>query len=711
MWSSSLLGRVRLCGQKPHSIGACKRLISKVGRRRVRGEASSHEIGHANLFLSGDWLGSVSFFAVVLVLAYWVKSLALPGAKMIKSLALQRFKSVRDRTELPMGPLTIFAGVNNSGKSTIIQSILLTVQTLQMPVQERPITLNGHILRLGTFDDIVSSGHADEPINIGFSMADFEDYESLPRSAQRRLPPSGIRRRTLAAMESLTCEFSFSAKGTNQQKEILQLQPNVEECSIQVRLKPEAPLANTGVSVRRRTEDPKAVASELQLLEFTTRDLRALEYKVVSGPGKVERPYSYLSEGQLVGVSLFHFLPRFLLFTYDAVEENARQILRAFTAPHEPWEEELDEGDFAGLPEQFKTLLMEACETIAVKAIKDNPLIVRTRIMNRLAELRENFSPVNYLKVLSVFSPPERTVAYQLISERQSQLVNLARRGHGPMYKTRIQPLPDPLDTAADLFVSFFQNDVKYLAPLRDEPKPVYPLSGATDPTDVGFRGEHTAAVLELNRNRLVEYIGSAKIATQAQNQQHTFATLYEAVLDWLSYMGVVSDVSTTDRGKLGHELKVAADDSKCLRDLTHVGVGVSQVLPIVVCSLLAERGSTLIFEQPELHLHPRVQSRLADFFLSMIFLGKQCIVETHSEHLINKLRQQVASSSEPIAQKIKIYFVEFANGTSTYRPVEITSSGNIREWPKGFFDEGEELATEILRAGIAKRSPASKND
>src|SRR5580698_5246676 len=91
--------------------------------------------------------------------------------------------------------------------------------------------------------------------------------------------------------------------------------------------------------------------------------------------------------------------------------------------------------------------------------------------------------------------------------------------------------------------------------------------------------------------------------------------------------------------GKLGHELKVTTHGVERPHDLTNVGVGVSQVLPIVVMCLLAPVDSTMILEQPELHLHPAVQARLADFFLSIAKAGKQCIVETHSEYLINRLR------------------------------------------------------------------------
>jgi predicted ATPase len=177
--------------------------------------------------------------------------------------------------------------------------------------------------------------------------------------------------------------------------------------------------------------------------------------------------------------------------------------------------------------------------------------------------------------------------------------------------------------------------------------------------------------------------------------------------------MGVGSKIQTIDQGKLGHELKIATAEGQNLQDLTQVGVGVSQVLPILVLSLLADPGSTLIFEQPELHLHPRVQTRLADFFVSMTHLGKQCVVETHSEYLINRLRYQAAASQgRNVSDSVILYFVEKEGGRSQYRPVRINMYGVIEDWPRGFFDENEENAAAILRAGLNKRrSDTKEND
>lgn len=94
---------------------------------------------------------------------------------MLKTWTLQNFKSVCDKTTLQLAPLTIFAGANSSGKSTIIQSILLATQTLQNPVPSRSVILNGDILRIGNFNDIVYNNQESQNILIGFELSPSND--------------------------------------------------------------------------------------------------------------------------------------------------------------------------------------------------------------------------------------------------------------------------------------------------------------------------------------------------------------------------------------------------------------------------------------------------------------------------------------------------------------------------------------------------------
>jgi predicted ATPase len=264
---------------------------------------------------------------------------------------------------------------------------------------------------------------------------------------------------------------------------------------------------------------------------------------------------------------------------------------------------------------------------------------------------------------------------------------------------------------ASAYLVMFFSNSVKYIGPLRDEPKPLYPLAAHADPTDVGLKGEMTAAVLNLHRERHIRYIPSVAFGKTPFDPSPVPRSLEAAVSDWLKYLGVAETAYSVDKGKLGHELKVSLSEGGPNHDLTHVGVGVSQVLPILVMSLLADRDTTLIFEQPELHLHPKVQTRLADFFLSIVLLGKQCLIETHSEYLINRLRYRAAveGNDNRVTNNLKLYFVENTDGSSSFREVEVNEYGAILDWPEGFFDQSSREAEDILRAAMKKRRAERK--
>lgn len=635
---------------------------------------------------------------------------------MIKSWTLEHFKSVYERTTLEIAPLTIFAGANSSGKSTLIQSLLLTTQTLQSPVQTRSVILNGHIVRLGGFDDVVSNDYQNNRVVIGFELA--------PTPRQPTMSPVGrfyyasVQGRVLANVTSFDCFYSFSAKGSEDEKEVLQLQPRLEESQIKVKFISDGKQADEQVLIRRSEKRPKERLDQLRLPDLDSSKLEAglSEFELIR-PATLRRVtrrfYGAPSTGKPVGATLEHFLPGRIQILYDSVEEQSKQLVEVLTSAdaYRFGEIELRSDSNILLSEAFKNIVISVLEEFAVELnskelaneLRITPL-ARKRLDLAVRELTNNFSKENFQRGLNL-PISVRRVLVQRFAEKTSELQKAARGNRPSEYSIAYAPLPQYTEVGVDYIQEFYTRLVKYLGPLRDEPKPVYPLAGATDPKDIGFRGEHTAAVLEVHRNTLVDYIPSRFIGAPDRSPKILSVPLGEAVLDWLEYMGVASRVETIDKGKLGHELKVATHENEPLHDLTHVGVGVSQVLPILVLSLLADQGSTLIFEQPELHLHPRVQTRLADFFVSMTMLQKQCIVETHSEYLINRLRYRSAiSDGDEVSRDVIMYFVEKEKGHSTYRPIRINRFGVIEDWPKGFFDENEENAAAILKAGMEKR-------
>jgi predicted ATPase len=195
----------------------------------------------------------------------------------------------------------------------------------------------------------------------------------------------------------------------------------------------------------------------------------------------------------------------------------------------------------------------------------------------------------------------------------------------------------------------------------------------------------------------------------ETQNNNTGVVTIKEAIRQWLAYIGIADDIQT-EPVESGITLKIKTPGAAKWSDLTNVGVGVSQVIPIVVMCLIARKGTTLIFEQPELHLHPKMQTKLAEFFMAVANAGVQCIIETHSEHFINAMRYNIASAElgkEKMIDKSIIYFVEKApdSSASFFREIKINDLGIIPRWPRDFFDEGINQTDKIIQASSKKRA------
>jgi hypothetical protein len=137
--------------------------------------------------------------------------------------------------------------------------------------------------------------------------------------------------------------------------------------------------------------------------------------------------------------------------------------------------------------------------------------------------------------------------------------------------------------------------------------------------------------------------------------------------------------------------------------DPQDVGVGVSQILPVVVAALDG-RASLVCVEQPELHVHPAVQVGLGDLFIEgAVNQGLSFLIETHSEHLILRLLRRIREAHEGALEggslriepdEIAVHCLSREAGAVRVDRIPITPEGDFaKSWPQGFFDErGAEL-------------------
>ncbi|MGE6762332.1 DUF3696 domain-containing protein [Corallococcus interemptor] len=623
---------------------------------------------------------------------------------MITKWSVANFKSIGEPTSLPLAPLTVFCGTNSSGKSTIIQSILLISQTLSSKVGSRSVVLNGSLTKLGQYDDLKTTGSKTENIEISWECRPVNNKDQSSAGPRPSLLPSRSPTGILSSerVGAINCSLSFSAGGTGAEHDLQQLQPQLLTFSLS-HIDPETSDIQSRISISRLAKDSllKAKLDEFSISEPESESLKSsLLYNVQLDTDSAEEITDEFPSAVPIGCILRHFIPIRLTVRLDETREISNYIFSELA------ENRAARNRVGRLPVDT-SLSSEILE------------VIRKHLSDELAQimLAQESIPGLMQYTLQDWRTRRRKLSQrqrldlnkQMLAIEVDLFTAIKREGKQP-HLVEPQRMPRELLSCAHYLDTYFSSSLKYLGPLRDEPKALYPIATATDPSDVGIRGENTAAVYDLHRKRKISYLPSSKFTSPEVNVDPHRSTLSEAVLDWLSYLGVASDINTKDRGKLGHELRVTTTDNTTAHDLTHVGVGVSQVLPILVACLLADDDTVLIIEQPELHLHPRVQTLLADFFLSMALLGKQCILETHSEYLINRLRYRIAAADrDTLSSSTTIYFAEKENGLSKYRPVPINEYGAIINWPAGFFDESQKESETLLRIAMEKRRKAQR--
>ena len=233
---------------------------------------------------------------------------------------------------------------------------------------------------------------------------------------------------------------------------------------------------------------------------------------------------------------------------------------------------------------------------------------------------------------------------------------------------------------------------ISYLGPLRSPPLRRYIWNGAV-PEEVGLNGANAVQAILAARGRSLNWRRGTKLQR------------FEAVIArWLKQMGLISEFRVveiapeTDLFEVRVKVRPESDEVK----LTDVGFGVSQVLPVIVQCFYAPPNSTVLIEQPELHLHPAVQASVADLFIDAVMAREasaprrvQLIVESHSEHLLRRLQRRVAE--ERIAPNtIAVYFASQGSDGAQIERLQIDEYGDILNWPPDFFgNDLEDLAAQ----------------
>ena len=229
-----------------------------------------------------------------------------------------------------------------------------------------------------------------------------------------------------------------------------------------------------------------------------------------------------------------------------------------------------------------------------------------------------------------------------------------------PYWRLRLHDVP----SVSSEILREFMESIIYLGPVRALPERAYVHDGNAS-VSVGSRGDRTTSILFQD-----------PVVLQRVNQT-------------AEALGLGYALGITKLGAQAYMVEVVDANTGKSANYADVGLGVSQTLPLIVQSLVA-RNKLILIEQPELHLHPKLQAELADLFIeaSRSCNGNRFIIETHSEHLILRLQRRIREKTLS-RDEIAVYYVGSTSAGSVCQEMRLDEEGQfIDSWPDGFFEE-----------------------
>jgi len=589
---------------------------------------------------------------------------------------LTNFKSIKNQT-VDFAPLTVVVGHNSAGKSSLLQSIL--VMAAAAGGTDPSISLNPGPVRLGTVHETAYKGPGAEwgsPMVLeGWYRIGLDGREEVEVFFDTELPeglePEGFERDFLVHHAVTLGTDADAGSG----------RAAVEAVTFRLFRGGDDPSSSEPVAAIDLQSNPSQGRATYSGI------------RIVAGEPPQTIVDARLSAGLPIGVRvetplapiLFDAWKELNYFRRDSELDtflalNLRAAERSAIGDEPP---ALDERDLDNVAREAINQIQAAIESGGTRPLQS---IRASLLANDNGESGER--PAIPWAILNSEELYERVLA----GLDQAATTSVWLRGY-----------EDHLTRAVSAVQRFLRREVRYLGPLRVDPHFVAADSPDPQSGQIGPRGEYLAATLLYSGNRLVRVpLPEEDRTTPLGDSRVTFS---RALALWARHFGILDTIKAAEAGRFGPELQLTDKDVDLELDLTKVGTGVSQLLPVIAVCLLAGRGSLTLIEQPELHLNPAVQQKLADFFLTMAGSGRRLVVETHSEYLVSRLRLAIVSDETDLTkQAIGLVFAKREHGQSAFETVETDEFGSLQNWPEGFFDQSVDDARNIVQAAVRKR-------
>jgi predicted ATPase len=554
---------------------------------------------------------------------------------MLTELRLKNFKCFGNKTTVNLKPITLIFGPNSAGKSTVIQSLMLLRQSLDPTVNPyNQLIFRGHYTDLGSYKAAVYKHELNRDLKIG---------------------------------------VSFSWRGKNIDREPLFWNTNTKGHTRAVDWCFTAAQETGGSS-------SKLTAGAVSSIKLTLKDKKnkSKNFQVVSM--KNDEPFKDNFEEGLSSSDIFGFKTNkdqneFIDFIFSLEEKQfdswlieIREELKRLTR-RKKQVEELKEEDLkssttlsAIMAERRQRDLEKISKDIAdVKRLIKTPPDKKELLDPDILKVREKWKkeakkdPIFFSQWGLLIGFPSKpkfldTLQFQRV---RSTRTNTARTMHR-------------VSRNFGLDIHYLFRNLTYLGPLRSPPERHYVITGGTIGT-VGKTGQNTPRILVRSDRKFKQNVNK-----------------------WLKKLGIrynlsVKQIGTDVTGDIA-TISLQDRETKVTVGPSDVGFGIGQLLPVLIEGLSTEP-KVICVEQPEIHLHPRLQANLADFLIETSN-SNQWIIETHSEALILRLKRRIKEGNLK-AENVSLLYVNPGPDGAEIVDIGIDEEGNfINEWPDGFFEE-----------------------
>jgi len=548
---------------------------------------------------------------------------------MINQIKIKNFKAFGHEQTMPIKPITLIYGANSSGKSSILQSLLMLGQSVSTGSIQNLVT-NGNLVGLGSSENISHKHNLnhDLSVSIQLSSALYDTYATTNKQLEYIFPGFTF---TYAKCRKLKCvDYKLSC--------------------------------DDDYFIRYKV-------GEYNDLYFSIASIN--DSKVLDGDKVILRKIINECEFET------NYIKRKLL---KAVETNLhREILHALACTEYGLKiSRVDAPLYSKLPEYFSLIMKSLPEKIMSSENFFSCLGKYRRI--DFSDILPEKSPVNIFGTV--------------LGSKQKVLPHYEENPYigGPFIdKIELRGLPKSdskllclkLNAAAleKLHTTISTlGEIKYLTPLRSLPRRYY-ISDETSSFEQtqDISGEKTAEVLYHQKG------------------------LIGAVNEWFVRLNIPYsiDVSLHENDGLSVYVIKITDQYGTSVTPADVGFGISQILPVIISSL-SQRKEILLMEQPEIHLHPKLQTELGDLLIESAKNNNNTIIaETHSEHLLlrilRRIRETAAGTLKDTSlaltpEDVAILYVKPSDEGSQVLHLRIDDEGDfIDEWPGGFFEESFE--------------------